>query len=525
MAKSPKGIWSKVFGVSGAILISRILGLFRVRLEAEVLGGGAVASAWSFAFAFPNTFRRLFGEGALGNALMPIVAELDQKYGRNSARGALAVVFPCLGILLGGIVILCSLAALLLGHFTTGADNERWRLFFLLTPLLMPYTVFICLTGVITAVLNYARCFVKPAFYSLSMNIFLVSGLFWGWHSQAARTPETLEDFLVLLSILFLVSGIIQFILMVIQLKLAGFSPDFSSWKQHKDVLKKLYHVALPGIIGGAAVQASFLIDRFLACYGNDQGVAALAYVERLIDLPIGMFGVAMGQVIMARMTSSAAAGNLNELQQDMNDGLRQLWFCTIPLGAGVIFFHELLLKIICLGGQYTMSDLDAARQVAIFYGCGIPFFCALKIILPAFFARKDMKTPLYASLTAIVSNVILSISLSRIWAQGGIALATTLSSAVHCTLLAFFLKKAGIGIDWRNTGLTLVRSLLASAAAGVGTQMLLERFYHGSGRMADIIALSAVGVSFGSVYLVCSVVTGSRECAEVLKRFRKKSA
>ena len=171
------------------------------------------------------------------------------------------------------------------------------------------------------------------------------------------------------------------------------------------------------------------------------------------------------------------------------------------------------------------MSDLNASRQVAIFYGCGIPFFCALKIILPAFFARKDMKTPLLASLTAIVSNVILSIILSRVLAQGGIALATTLSSGIHCTLLAFFLKKAGIGIDLRSTGLTLVRSLLASAAAGIGTQMLLERFYHGSGRTADIIALAAVCASFGIVYLVCSVVTGSRECAEVLKRFRKKSA
>jgi putative peptidoglycan lipid II flippase len=208
-----------------------------------------------------------------------------------------------------------------------------------------------------------------------------------------------------------------------------------------------------------------------------------------------------------------------------MNDSLRQLWFCTIPLGAGVIFFHELLLKIICLGGQYSMSDLDAARQVAIFYGCGIPFFCALKIILPAFFARKDMKTPLYASLTAIVSNAILSIALSRVLEQGGIALATAISSAIHCTLLAVFLKKAGIGIDFRNTGLTLVRSLLASAVAGVGINMLLERFYHGSGRLADIIALSAVCASFGIVYLVCSFVTGSREISEVIKRFRKKSA
>lgn len=527
MKNSSKGIMGKVCGVSGAILISRILGLFRVRLEAEVLGGGAVASAWHFAFTFPNVLRRLFGEGALGNALMPIVAELDTKYGRESVKGALAVVFPCLGALLGGIVILCSLIALILGNCLTGTGEEgdRWRLVFILTPLLMPYTIFICLTGVMTAVLNYARCFILPAFYSLSMNIFLVGGLLWGWYSKADSTLPELKRFLVVLSLLFLISGIVQFVLMVIQLKIVNFSPDFSSWRQHTGVLKKLYNVALPGIIGGAAVQASFFLDRNLAHWVNEQGVSALTYVERLIDLPIGMFGVAMGQVIMARMTASAAAGDLEELRQDMNNGLRQLWFCTIPLGAGVIFFHELLLKVICLGGRYTMNDLDAARQVAIFYGCGIPFFCALKIILPAFFARKDMRTPLFASLTAIAANVILSLALIKCLAQGGIALATSCSSGIHCILLAFFLKKAGVGIDLKKTGLSLIRALFAAAAAGVSVKLLLDRFYHGSGRLADIAALAAVGGLFGVIYLVCSFVTGSREISEVLSRFRKKNA
>ena len=522
MSSGKKGIMGKVFGVSGAVFVSRILGLCRVRLEAEILGGGAVASAWYLAFAFPNLFRRLFGEGALGNALMPIVAELDNKYGRDHARGALAVVFPCLGILLGVCVILASAAALLIGNSTLAAGNGRLRLVCMLTPILMPYAIFICLTGVITSVLNYARSFILPAFYSLLMNIFLVGGLCWGWHTHVGSSAKSLEHFLIVLSVLFLISGVLQLILMFIQLKIVGFFPDFSRWCQHTAVLKNLWQLALPGLIGASAVQISFLVDRHLAFYVNEQGVAALTYVDRLIDLPIGLFAVGMGQVFMARMTASVAAGDLEGLKSDMNYGLRQLFFLSIPLAASVCFFYELMLKVICLGGSYTMADLDAARNVALFYGSGIPFFCALKIIQPAFFARKDMKTPLYCSLTAIGINIMLSVALCRPMAQGGIALATVISSLVNCGLLIFFLKKSGITFGLRDVTVSLVRALLSSAAAGVCVKLLLERFYHGAGRAADFCALCVAGILFGVIYVLCSTVSGGKEISELSGRFRK---
>ena len=127
---------------------------------------------------------------------------------------------------------------------------------------------------------------------------------------------------------------------------------------------------------------------------------------------------------------------------------------------------------------------------------------------------------------TLICAQKFLVISLIKALAQGGIALATSCSSGIHCILLAFFLKKAGVGIDLKNTGLSLIRALFAASAAGLSVKMLLDRFfYHGSGRLADIAALAAVGGLFGVIYLVCSFVTGSREISEVLSRFRKKNA
>lgn len=523
MSERSRGIMGKVFGVSGAIIASRVLGLLRVRLEAEVLGGGAIASAWHLAFALPNLLRRLLGEGALGNALMPIVAEIDEKEGTQAARGALAVVFPCLGALLGAIVLLVAGAALIAGRFIpAGADFFRWRLVCHLVPILMPYGIFICLIGAATAVVNYARIFIFPAFCSLSMNIFLVGGLLWGWYTRANAFPEKLEEFLSLLSCLFLISGIVQLALTLLALKFSGFMPDFRNWRPHKEVLGKLWRLAAPGIVGAGAVQISFLVDRTLALWVNDQGVAALTYVDRLIDLPIAVFGVAMGQVLMARMTRSAAEGDAEGMAEEMNYGLRQLLFLCIPLAAGVIFFHELMLKVICLGGSYSMKDLDAARSAAVFYGCGVPCFCALKIIQPAFFARKDMKTPLYCSLTAIGVNIVVSIALIRPLAQGGIALATVISSLINNALLFRFLMKAGVHVEFSRIGATLLRSVCAALGAGFGVKYLADLLYHGSGRLADFCALAVAGSVFMAVYLLVSHLTGGREAANMLGRFRK---
>ena len=521
MAVSRKGVMGKVFGVSGATLLSRILGLLRVRFEAEVIGGGIVASAWYLAFSFPNLFRRLFGEGALGSALMPIVGELENECGHDHARGALGVIFPCLGLLLGVIVILCSLVALVISNCVE--LDYKWRLVCVLTPLLLPYAIFICLTGAMTAVANYARSFVKPAFYSLSMNIALVGGLLWGWYSKVNDSFESLEKFLALLSILFLISGAVQFILMCILLKRINFFPDFSCWKRHIGVLKKLWELALPSFISAGALQISFLIDRNLAFLVNDQGVAALTYIDRLIDLPIGLFAVAMGQVFMARMTSFAAEGNMEGLREDLNYGLRQVWFLAIPMGAGVVFFHEIMLKVICLGGSYTMEHLNAARSVAIFYGSGIPFFCAQKILQPAFYSRQDTKTPLNCSLTAICVNVVLSLALLKPLAHGGIALATAISAMLHSILLIVNLKKSGIDLDLRSLGAALGRALLAAVFAGTVVKFLLDRFYTGSGRAADFCALSVAGTLFLLIYAGCATLTGGRETRILLSRFRRK--
>ena len=214
------GILKSSLGTTFATLLSRILGLVRVRLEAMVLGGGDLASGWFIAFAIPNLLRRILGEGALGNALMPLVAECDKNEGKAGVRRELGTVFLALGFLLALIVVLVSLLAIVLaksGQISQIAffQTERMRLVLELLPLLMPYTFFMCLVGVTGSVLNYCKEFFLPALGALLLNIFLVSGLSAAYFMQVHDFRKLTNS----LALLVLLSGAVQLVLMLLLLQ------------------------------------------------------------------------------------------------------------------------------------------------------------------------------------------------------------------------------------------------------------------------------------------------------------------
>jgi putative peptidoglycan lipid II flippase len=463
-------------GVSVATLLSRVLGLGRVMLESRVLGGDSVASAWGLAFAIPNTFRRLLGEGALGTALIPLVSETDAQAGPEQVRRELGIVFSVLSLILALIVAIVAGGAIALRaisynesvlQFLPILGSERFRLVFLILPLLMPYAFFLCLVGAIGAVLNTRKIFVLPALGALLLNFFLIGGLYVAYNRKLAGTQ--LIGFLETLSVLVLLSGAIQLLLMLLLLWKAGRFPTMSrrAFRQ-SDILGRLWRLVLPGMIGGAALQISFLIDRTLAICLGPKAVPALNYVDRIIDLPIGIYAIALGSVLTAAMSRSVAHGNADEISHDLSFSLRHVYFLCIPMAIGVMFFWKPMIRILCLGGNYTEADLMATQMVAIFYGAGIPAFCAIKVLLAPFNARKMMTTTLRYSLIAIACNIGLNLLLMWPLQQGGIALATVLSSMLNNALLLRHLKREGIPLDGRGILKTVGRSLCIALIIGV---------------------------------------------------------
>ncbi len=526
------GILKSSLGVSAATLLSRVLGLVRVMLEARVLGGDAIASAWGLAFAIPNTFRRLLGEGALGTALIPLISETDAKSGPEQVRRELGIVFSVLSLILALVVAVVAGGALGLRRLAlTGSvqeflpvlASERVQLALMILPLLMPYAFFICLVGAIGAVLNTRKIFVLPALGALLLNFFLIGGLYAAFRRGLAGTE--LVGFLEFLSVLVLISGAIQLALMLLLLWKAGRFPAMSRKAfRESGILGRLWRLVLPGMIGGAALQISFLVDRALAICLGPKAVPALNYVDRIIDLPIGIYAIALGSVLTATMSRAAARGNLDEISHDLTFSLRHVYFLCVPMAVGVIFFWEPMIRILCLGGNYTEEDLMAARMVAIFYGAGIPAFCSIKVLLAPFNARKMMMTTLRYSLIAIGCNIVLNLILMWHLKQGGIALSTVLASMLNNTLLLRHLQKEGIPLGSRSIIRTFARSLGIALAAGTLLYWLypLLRIRLTFRHVGEFPAFAVLGVLFLVLYFGGSLLCRAPELPELFSVMRR---
>ena len=513
------------FGVSLATLASRITGLIRTRLEAMALGGGTICTIWAFSLMIPNLLRRLLGEGAVGTALTPLVAETELQEGIPAARRKLAQLLCLLGALLALIVILVSLGTLALGKFAPLCGSGFWRSDRIvgvmgLLPVIMPYAFFICLTGVIGAVLNYAGIFARPALTALLFNFCMLAGLLAG---ILLKIPP--DSLLMLLAVLTPVSGAVQLLLMLWMLRICGRFPIFDR-EIFRDLsfTGRVLKIAAPALAGYGALQLSFLADRSMAICLGDRAVPALTYVDRIVDLPIGLFAVSLGAVLMASMTRSAAAGDWQSMREELNFSIRHVWFICAPMAAGVVFFHTPILRVLCLGGRYTLTDLNAAKMVAVFYGMGIPFFCSLKVILPAFFSRKDTRRPFFVSLVAIAANLSLNLILMFPLRQAGLALATVIASVINNTILLVLLRRDGFPL-LRETALSCFRSAFLAAGAGAAALCLMPpiRAALRETYLNDCLLLLITAAFFAAIYWVFAYVCSAGELREFVELVRRR--
>lgn len=518
------------FAVSLATLSSRLLGLVRVMLESRTLGGGEFAGAWFLAFSIPNLFRRLLGEGALGTALIPLVTQRTRQYGDGKVREDLGVIFAALGLLLALIVILVSAAAwglVRLGNAWGIAflTTPRMTLTLRLLPLLMPYAFFICLIGVIGAVLNTRRSFFLPAVGALSLNVFLIGGLSCGYF-MLKNHSVSMERLLEILSVLVLFSGLTQLVFVTVLLWKKGVmpSPSAAAFRDRK-ILRDLWQLVLPGMIGGAALQVSFLVDRLLAISIGPRAVPALSNTDRVIDLPIGIFAISLGAVLMAELSRLAAKQDYEKMAGQMIFSLRQVYFICIPMAVFVIAFRDNIFGILLRGGNFTAEDLKATTWAALFYSAGIPVFCAGKVIMPMFFARKQMTTPLRVSLICIAVNIALNLILMHPMQQGGIALATVVSAFLNNFILMAILSRQGFDIQLPRLAKTSLRALAAAVPAGIVAVLLLPRsaVFDVSSRTESVLMLFAGGAVFGAGYLLLTFLMRSPELSELTGVFLRR--
>ncbi len=508
-------------GVSLATIVSRILGLAREMLLSRIVGGSGYMTAWAMGFMIPNLLRRLFGEGALGTAIVPIMTYTFEREGKDSARKKLSVVTAVLGIILALICIIVSGISLVAIPFLQSAP-PRVLMTFKLIPVLMPYSFFICIIGVFGSVMNSMNRYFLPAVASITLNVVMILCLVF----VCPYYSSTPMDMLYALSIAVLASGVLQLAMMLWLLEKDKMLPSLMvSGFFSEPVVKELYHLTLPGIIGASFLQISFVIDRTMACYISDYAVPALYFSDRLIDLPIGVFAVAMGSVVLTDLSRYAARNDIPGMLSSFKHALENILFLCIPVAVFTMLFSKPLVHVFYYGGKFGEREVAETVWAMLFYAAGIPAFSAIKIIVSGFNARKDMKTPVKVAVSCLVLNVILNLILMWPLKQGGIALSTTICSFLNCAILLYLLRKELGNIHLGQIIPSVMRTLAISVYALAVSYFVY--LYTVSIQIKflprDIVPLTVTGSVFVLLYFVISVVFESQEAKDWMKLLRLK--
>ena len=505
---------------------SRILGFLRDIFLSAFLGGGALMSAWVQASGWANMFRQILGEGALGQALVPILSQTLKQEGEERTRQKFSTLFIYLTLLLAVLTILISLPLFLLADYFT---NPIWRIAALLTPILMPYSIFICSVGVMTSCLNMKRVYFLPSLTAILQNLIIIGALFF-----LCPLFDTGWGKVKILSFSVLVAGVIEFLFMLWLLKRENLMLTFSG-KVWKDLatLKEIFTVALPGIVAAGVHVISAQTDRLIS--GNiprfageigEYATSALYYSDRLVLLPVGVFAFSYGTVALTEMSHAHAENDLNKFRNTLGISMRNLMFISIPITVFFFAFGREILQVLFMRGRFDAIALEQTLFALQFYVFGIPAFAALKLITAAFTSRKDMKTPFYTGLIAIAVNLVLNLALMVPMRQGGIALATVISVFLNNTLLLILLeKRTKLGIPVRSGAIFLLK-MAAAAILPLAASIPVCRYLQSviahpfAGPLAG---LAAAGILYGIFLLLLAKVLKLSEAQAVLKRLLKR--
>jgi putative peptidoglycan lipid II flippase len=428
-------------------MLSRFLGLARDVVFARIIGAEALADVFFVAFKIPNFFRRLFAEGAFAQAFVPILGEYREKGSVAAVRQLVSRVAGNLGLTLILVTLFVIVASPLMAAIFApswymdnptkfAATAEMLRITF-------PYLLFISMTGLAGAVLNSYDRFAVPAFTPVLLNLCLIAA--------ALCAAPLFDQPAYALAWGVLVAGIVQFLFQLPFLKTIHMLPMPSVNWQDSGV-KKVLALMAPAIFGVSVSQINLLLDTVLATFLPTGSVSWLYYSDRLSELPLGVFGIAVATVILPNLSRHHVAQSTQAFSQTLDWALKMILLIAVPAAAALMLLAEpILVTLFYYGEVMTVRDMSMASLSLKAYAAGLIAFMLIKVLAPGFFARQDMRTPVKIGIIAMVMNMLFNllfvIPLHSYWQVGhlGLAAATSLSAFLNAILLYLALRKQGI--------------------------------------------------------------------------------
>lgn len=500
MSENKENLTRDVGRISSGTFLSRISGLIRDIFLTHFLGATAIADSFGVAFVIPNMLRGLFGEGSLAAAFIPTYTEIKETRSREEAIAFAANLLSILVLILIGLVLLgLLLAPYIIRIMAPGFSKEVQELTIHLTRILFPYLFLIGLTSSIIAILNAHKIFFFPSLSPLMLNLGIIMPILFV--SFFTHTDIVYRAYLFAGGVI--LGGVFQLFVNIHLLKTVGYKLRFRINLKQRE-LKGVWNRMIPGIISLGIREVNVVVDTLLASLLITGSVAALQYGNRLMQLPLGVFGVAIGAALLPMFSRQTAHKKADELIHSIQEAFQMIMIIMMPIIVLILVVGKDAISLVYLHGAFDQKALIMTYSALAFYSIGLISHSSVKIFASAFFALKNTKTPMIIAGIAVVCNIILNLILMRLLQLRGLALATSIAATLQATIL-FFTLQIKIGrISFRKIGITFIKVVVLSAIVGLAAYYLniLSDHYVPATRFYIFIKLLIIFAASVMIYL-----------------------
>lgn len=455
--------------------ISRVLGLVRDMVVANLMGASASSDVFLFANKIPNFLRRLFAEGAFAQAFVPVLSEYKETKSLTDTQLLIARASGTLGciLLLTTLVAVIASPAIValfgtgwfIDWLNDGSGAAKFELASSLLKITFPYLFFISLVALSGAILNTYGKFAAAAFTPVLLNVVII--LFAVVFADSFAEPAYALAWGVF------VGGLVQLLFQLPFLLKVG-ALQKPQWGWHDEGVKKIRLLMLPALFGVSVSQINLLFDTFLAVLLETGSISWLYYSDRLLEFPLGLFGIAISTVILPQLSKDHVTASSDSFSQTLDWGILMVCLLGLPSAIGLAMLAEPMLMVLFMRGEFDLDAVVRSGQSLVAYSTGLLSFMLIKILAAGFFSRQDTKTPVKIGIKAMIANMVFNLILIYPLAHVGLALATSLSAAFNALFLYLTLNQQGVYCLSKQLKVNLLRVAVASTLMAVGLYYFL---------------------------------------------------
>ncbi|MDG6896451.1 multidrug transporter MurJ [Actinobacillus delphinicola] len=513
-----KGLLKSGIVVSGFTFLSRILGLVRDIIVANLIGAGVSADVFLFANRIPNFLRRLFAEGAFSQAFIPVLVEYRKNDKADLSQtqefiakvsgtlGGLVSIVTLIGMIASPVIVMIFGTGWFLDWLHGGVNAEKFTQAAFLLKITFPYLWFITFVALSGAILNTIGNFSVMAFSPVLLNAAIIAcAIFLAPHVSRPDTALAIGVFL---------GGLLQFLFQFPFLKKAGLLVK-PKWAWNDPGVKKVRNLMLPALFGVSVTQINLLLDTVIASFLVTGSISWLYYSDRLIEFPLGLFGIAISTVILPTLSRhhvKAEDGNLVHFRQTMDWGVRMVLLLGIPAMVGIGVLAQPMLLVLFMRGQFGLDDVEFASYSLWAFNCGLLSFMLIKILANGYYARQDTKTPVKIGIIAMVSNMFFNL-LAVPFGYVGLAISSAMSGTLNASLLYRGLVKGNVYHFSKKSAIFLLKIICSATLMGVILWYLSPNLaqwsaMHIGHRLMWLFGLMVAG---GAIYATSLLILGVR--------------